>query len=84
MGGDQRSHVMEAHCELILSLVEEKPDIFLHEIVAKLAARNITVRSDMISGFLGRHGITRKKRRSSPPNRTARISPKHVRNGAVE
>jgi transposase len=83
MGGDQRSHVIEAHGPIILALVEETPDIFLHEIVAKLAARNIAASPDMVSGFLARHGITRKKRHSSPPNKAERILPKRVCNGAT-
>ncbi|MBB4268264.1 hypothetical protein [Roseospira visakhapatnamensis] len=62
MGGDQRSHAMEAHASIVLGLVEETPDIFLHEIVAKLASQGISASTDMVRSLLARHGITRKKR----------------------
>lgn len=84
MGGDQRSHLMEAHASIILGLVEERPDIFLHEIVAELASRGITASPDRVRSLLARHGITRKKRQSSPLNRTAKTLPKPARSGVIE
>ena len=62
MGGDRRSAALEEHSTFILSRVEEKPDIFLHEIVADLAAEEITASENAVSRLLTRHGITRKKR----------------------
>ena len=80
-GGDQRSGKLEAHAPEILALVEAKPDMFLDEIVAALAARDIATSRDAVRRLLLRHGITRKKRPSLPANRSARTSSKRVRNG---
>ena len=62
-GGDRRSAALEAHAPTILALVEERPDIFLHEIVAELASKDVSASEDAVSRLLGRHGVTRKKRR---------------------
>lgn len=62
MGGDNRSVVLEEHAGTILSWVEDKPDIFLHEIVAQLGLKQIETSEDAVSRLLSRHGITRKKR----------------------
>lgn len=51
---------LEEHSPFILSRVEEKPDIFLHEIVAELALRDVIVSENAVSRLLFRHGITRK------------------------
>jgi transposase len=37
-GGDQRSHVIEAHSEAILSILAEKDDITLDELLERLAS----------------------------------------------
>ena len=63
MGGDRRSAALEAHAETIRGLVEARPDIFLREIVAELAAKDIVTSEDAVRALLVRHGITRKKRR---------------------
>ncbi len=62
MGGDRRSAELEKHSAFILSRVEEKPDIFLCEIVADLASKDVTASDNAVSRLLSRHGITRKKR----------------------
>ena len=62
MGGDRRSAELEEHSTFILSRVEEKPDIFLCEIVAELASKEVTASENAVSRLLSRHGITRKKR----------------------
>ncbi len=63
MGGDRRSGKLEAHSGKILSMVEAKPDIFLDEIVGKLASDQVVTSRDAVRRLLMRHGITRKKRR---------------------
>lgn len=63
MGGDRRSAALEAHAATIRGLVEERPDIYLREIVAELASRDVATSEDAVSSLLARHGITRKKRR---------------------
>ena len=75
---------MEAHASVVLGLVEEKQDIFLHEIVAELASRGIPASSDMVRSLLARHGITRKKRRWSPLNKSARTLSKRGCDGVME
>ena len=43
MGGDQRSHVIEAQGDLIRQTYEDKPELFLHELRARLAVRGLRV-----------------------------------------
>lgn len=81
MGGDRRSAALEAHAATILSWLEETPDLFLSEIVERLAAEGIQSSESGVLRLLGRHGVTRKKRPSSPRNRCARTSPKPAQDG---
>lgn len=74
MGGGRRSEAIEAHAATILGWVAETPDLFLREIVARLRARGVAVSEGAVARLLARHGVTRKKRRSSPPSRIARTS----------
>lgn len=74
LGGDRRSGRIEAHAELILSLVEDKPDITLGELQARLAEQGIGAAVSTLWRFFKRHGITRKKRRRMPPSRTGPTS----------
>src|SRR5215210_5194855 len=71
-GGDQRSHRIEAHADLILSLYEQQPGIFLRELRAALAERGVLVAQSSLSRFFQRHGITRKKALAMQPSRTGR------------
>ncbi len=72
MGGDRRSHRMEAHKGLILAACCRKPALFLRELRDQLGARGVQASTSSLWRFLARHGITRKKGRYSPPSRTAR------------
>ena len=74
LGGDRRSGRIEAHGELILSLVAETPDITLGELRAKLAEQGMGVAISTLWRFFKRHGITRKKRQRMLPSRTGRTS----------
>lgn len=51
MGGNQRSHGIEVHGELILSLHESERDITLQELRAALAERGITVFNPIENAF---------------------------------
>lgn len=83
MGGDRRSAPLEEHSDFILARVEEKPDMFLCEIVADLrASKDVIASENAVSRLLSRHGITRKKRPSSPPSVNARMSPRPVKSGS--
>ena len=74
LGGDRRSARIEARAGLILSLVEETPDITLEELRTALAVRGVAVGYGTVWRFFARRRITRKKRRPTPPNRTGPIS----------
>jgi transposase len=62
MGGDQRSHYMEAHEELIMSLIEAQPDMTLKEICAVLIGKGVQASYGSVWRFFDRHGITFKKK----------------------
>jgi transposase len=74
LGGDRRSGSIEAHGELILSLVGETPDITIGELRARLAEQGMGVAISTIWRFFKRHGITRKKRQRMLPSRTDQMS----------
>lgn len=72
LGGDRRSGRIEAHKELILSVLAETPDITIEEMRQALAGRGHGFGYGTIQRFFQRHRITRKKRRRTPVSRTAR------------
>jgi transposase len=65
LGGDQRSQRIEAHADLILQTYEARPQIFLRELRAALQEHGVEISTSSLSRFLARHGITRKKGRST-------------------
>jgi transposase len=74
LGGDRRSGRIEAHAKLILSLVEEKPDMIIAELRGRLAEKGIGAALSTLWRFFKRRGITRKKRRRTRPSRTGQTS----------
>ena len=74
LGGDRRSGRIEAHAALILSLLEETPDITLEELRAVLAEKGVAVGYGTLWRFFERRQITRKKRLRMPPSKSARTS----------
>lgn len=74
LGGDRRSGRIDACKELILSLLEETPDITIQEMRQALAERGRVFGFGTIQRFFKRHRITRKKRVRTPVSRTARTS----------
>ena len=65
VGGDKRSHRIEAHGDEILVLVDERPDMTLAEIAAQLEERHgLRVAVSTVWRFFERHGITLKKNRA--------------------
>ena len=76
MGGDQRSHWLEAHAVLILGAVGAKPDITLGELQVVLAEHGVKSSSGAIWNLLDRHGLTFKKRQLTLPSRSAPTSPR--------
>ena len=75
MGGDRRSEALEAHAPMILGWLEDTPDLFLREIVSRLADAGVETSAMSVARLLARHGITRKKRRWLRPSRRAKTLP---------
>ena len=73
-GGDRLSHRTEAHADLIHAALAEVPDITLPELKVRLARHGACVSVAALWRFCRRHKITRKKRRRTPPSRTAPTS----------
>ena len=63
---------IEAQADLILTIYEARPAIFLRELRDALTERGLQTSTSSLSRFFARRGITRKKRRSTPPSRRAR------------
>lgn len=70
-GGDTRSRRIEAHRDRVLALHERCRDITLDELRRELGQVGVTVAISTLHRFFTRHGISRKKRRGTPKNRTA-------------
>ena len=73
-GGDRLSHKTEAHGDLIHAALAEVPDITLPELKARLAQQGAQVSVAALWRFCRRHAITLKKRRRTPPSRSAPMS----------
>lgn len=71
-GGDRRSGRIEAQAAFIRGLVKETPDLTLEEIQEALSARGAGFGIGTLSRFFKRHRLTHKKRRRTPPSRSAR------------
>ena len=72
MGGNQRSHAIEAQADLMRRIYEAQPEQFLHEPRDLLVERGLRVGVSSLSRFFKRHGITRKKTPATPPSRNGR------------
>jgi transposase len=70
LGGDRRSGRIEAYAALILSLLNEKPDMTLAELQVWLTEKGIGAGLSTLWRFFKRHGITRKKRPRMLSSRT--------------
>ena len=72
LGGDRRSGRVEKNADVILAMLDAKPDITLAELQAGLAERGVTVSGSSIWRFFDRRRITLKKSRRT---RTSRAAP---------
>jgi transposase len=72
MGGDRHTHRTEAHAALILLTLEDRSQAYRREVLATLQEHGAAVSLSGLSRFFKRHGISRKKGRSTRPSRTAR------------
>ena len=82
MGGDRRSQRIEAHAEIILAALEDKPDITLLELQGLLAEQGLDFGTATLCRFFVRHQLTLKKRLPTRQNRRARTSPRRATTGA--
>lgn len=72
-GGNVRSRRIDEHREFLLALITAEPDLTLAEVAERLdAATGYRPLPSIVCRFFQRHGVTRKKRRRTPPNRTGR------------
>ena len=69
LGGDRKSHRIDAHKATILSLLDETPDIAIEELRCSLSEKRLIFGFGTIRRFFARHKITRKKRLPMPQNR---------------
>ena len=73
-GGNVRSRRIDGHREFILALIAAEPDLTLAEVADRLdAATGYRPLPSIVCRFFQRHGVTRKKRRRTLPNRIDRI-----------
>ena len=80
--GNPGGSKLDAHEAFILGLIAAEKDIALHEIAERLAeAHGLIVQPSTVWYFLNRRGLTFKKRRLMPPNRSAKTSPPHGKRG---
>lgn len=82
MGGDQRSHALEAHAPAIMALIEKQPDLTLSEICAALLAKGVAVSRSALWRFFDRHGVSFKKRPRTRASRSAPTSSRRAAPGA--
>jgi transposase len=71
LGGDRKSRRVDAHKDMILSVLEATPDITIEELRRALAERKLVVGYGTIRRFFARHAITHKKRPHTPASRIA-------------
>jgi transposase len=82
MGG-HRPVILAEHDELVRELIAAHPDQTLDELLDRLVARGVVVGRTSVHRYLSAIGLTRKKRRSMPPSKTALTSRPHERPGAT-
>jgi transposase len=82
-GGWKRA-ILAAHAERVHEQLRREPDLTIAELRRRLAAAAIRVSPAAISRFLAAEGLTRKKRRSTPPNGNGRMSPPRGPSGATD
>ena len=74
LGGDRRSHVIEAHATAILAVFHARRDMTLVELQAELVRQGLRFGYGTLWRFFARHNYTRKKRPRTPVSRSAPMS----------
>ena len=72
LGGDRKSHRIEAHRATVLAALGPDRDQTIQEMRRTLADQGLVFGFGTLQRFFTRHGITRKKR---PPTRPSRAAP---------
>jgi len=80
--GGRKVHALEVHAALVDRLLASKRDITLDELRLGLMGEGVLVGRSWIDRYLKARGLTRKKRRHTPPSRSAPMSPPRVPPGA--
>jgi transposase len=68
--GGHKKHLLAAHAERVRQLVTAAPDLTLAALCERLAAQGIQVSTSALDRFLRATGLTYKKKRWSPPNKS--------------
>ena len=74
--GGWKQPTLAAHGERLRALVAAEPDLTIAALRHRLADEGIATSRSGVGRFLIAAGLTRKKRPSTPPSRTARTSPR--------
>jgi transposase len=82
MGG-HRTFALAAHEALVRELIAEAPDQTLDELWDRLAKHGVVVGRTSVHRYVSALGLTRKKRHSTPPSKTAPTSRPRGRHGAT-
>jgi transposase len=61
---------LDTRAELVLQLVTSEPDLTIEEVRVRLGEQGISTSHGAVWRFFDRHGLTFKKKRCMPPNRT--------------
>lgn len=81
----KRQRKWEAWADWLRAVVTATPDIYLRELkVRLLEERGIEVSENLIGAACHALKLTRKKRRSSRPSKTARMSSSRAKSGATD
>ena len=81
-GGWKKSK-LAPHADRIRALVKQNCDITIDELCVLLAAEGIETKRSTLGDFLLAQGLSRKKRRPTPPNGNARTSRRREPPGAT-
>lgn len=72
--GRPRGSLLDPHAEYLLALLEQTPDLTLVEFAATLKQeRQVQVSITALWNFLNQQGLTFKKKRRMPPNKSVRM-----------
>jgi transposase len=74
LGGDRKTHVIEAHAARIFALFDAHRDMTLEELRAKLSSQGLSFGYGTLWRLFKRHRYTHKKRPHTPVSRNARTS----------